>query len=137
MRSATPTLIVAQACAANGQWARCNRCAKFVGKVECILTFTITQYDKKFLAAPAENEIGFAQAAGDALDQRAQHVVTGLVAVRVVDLLEVIDVDQQQAECLWRPAQFAQQLLHQRAKACRLAIPVSLSVTAISSSRRW
>lgn len=41
--------------------------------------------------------VGFAQFALDALNVRYQQVVTALVVQRIVDLLQVVAVDQQQA----------------------------------------
>lgn len=53
------------------------------------------QDDAELFAAGARAEVGLAQAGGDDAGDALQHLVADLVAVIVVDVLEVIHVDQQ------------------------------------------
>ena len=56
--------------------------------------------DDEFLAAVAAGEIDAADRLADAQRELAQHVVAGVVAVRVVDRLEIIDIDHQHRDRL-------------------------------------
>src|SRR5581483_9769178 len=57
--------------------------------------------EHELLSAPAADEIGLADGAGDRTGDRAQHAVAGGVAELVVQRLEVVDVEEDEAE---RPA---------------------------------
>ena len=54
------------------------------------------QEGEEFLAAPTHDHVGLAQDLGQAGRDRGQHRVAGGVAVGVVDVLEVVDVEQEQ-----------------------------------------
>lgn len=63
----------------------------------------VGQHDDEFLAAVTGRVIGRpAQAAGDAAADRGERIVAGLMALRVVVVLEVIDVDEQQRQRVLR-----------------------------------
>ncbi len=87
--------------------------------------------DELFAAVPAR-EIDAADRSFDAQREIAQHVVAGIVAVGVVDRLEIIDVDHQRRQRLAARGglldQRAEMTFHER----RLNRPVSASVIAIS-----
>jgi hypothetical protein len=54
------------------------------------------QEGEEFLAAPAHDHVGLAQRDAQVLGDHLQHGVAGGVAVGVVDVLEVVDVEQEQ-----------------------------------------
>ena len=58
----------------------------------------LRQHDREFVAAEARHRVGLADALLQTLGGLAQHVVAGLVAERVVDALEVIEIDDEQRE---------------------------------------
>ena len=53
---------------------------------------------QELVAAPAEHVVGLADVADQERRDLAQHAVAGLVAERVVDALEPVDVDEQQRQ---------------------------------------
>ena len=57
-------------------------------------------HDDEFLAAIAAGEIDIADRLADAQRELAQHIVAGIVAVAVVDRLEIIDVEHQHRDRL-------------------------------------
>ncbi len=70
---------------------------------------------------------------GDRLGDAAQHDVAGRVAVRVVDGLEVVDVDEGDATAAARSGSARSTSVKSAARrACRLATPVSWSIVARS-----
>jgi hypothetical protein len=58
------------------------------------------EHGAELLAADAEHAVAPAHALAQALGHAAQRLVAGLMAVQVVDLLEVVDVDEDDAERL-------------------------------------
>ena len=58
----------------------------------------IGEQHQEFVAAEARHQIGGAQAGGDAQRHRLQQPVAGQVAERIVDALEVVEVDEQQRQ---------------------------------------
>jgi len=75
--------------------------------------------DDEFVAAVAEGEIGLSQCDADAVGKRLEHMIAGGMAVGVVDLFEVIEVDHHQGQGIVVPfaeGDFAlKQLLHRPA----------------------
>ena len=53
---------------------------------------------REFLAAPARQQVGRAQIVLDQLRKPDQNLITHLMAVAVVDRLEVVDIEEQQGE---------------------------------------
>ncbi len=53
----------------------------------------VDQQDDEFLAAEASQRIGAAQFRADARGHFAQHFIAALVAIGVIDQLEMVDVD--------------------------------------------
>ena len=86
-------------------------------------------------AAPARQHVGHAHVAQRFLRQRPQHGVAAGIAVRLVDRLEAVDVEQRQAEGLARADAALVLLLHQRLMWRRLTRPVSSSRVVCSRSR--
>ena len=58
----------------------------------------VEQDDAEFLAAAAAHDIDLAQARAEQIGQRSQDIVAGPVAVDVVHLFEVVEVDHGQAD---------------------------------------
>jgi hypothetical protein len=54
---------------------------------------SLRQQDSELLTTCAEELIGLAQPLLDSLSQRDQHPTVGLVAIAVVDALELVDVE--------------------------------------------
>ncbi len=74
--------------------------AQSLGGPQGAVTGRIGQYGDELLAAVARDQFAFA---GHDLEQPAelaQHIVAVLVAVRVVDLLEMVDIEEHQRERL-------------------------------------
>ena len=61
------------------------------------------QESQELFAAPAHDHVGLAQDLGQAGRDRGQHRVARRVAVGVVDMLEVVDVEQEQRADAVRP----------------------------------
>jgi hypothetical protein len=59
-----------------------------------LIRLAIDEQHHEFVAAPASGEVGTASGMVEALAKFLEDSVTGLVAVGVVDLLEIVDVDQ-------------------------------------------
>ncbi len=57
----------------------------------------MAQHHSELVAANAAHEVGFAGLADQGLANRPQHAVAGSMAVRVVDLLEVVEIEEDQA----------------------------------------
>ncbi|MNY55507.1 hypothetical protein D3C86_1914920 [compost metagenome] len=55
----------------------------------------ILQQGHELIAANARHRVGFTHARRDAARNRLQQLVAGNVAVLIVDLLEVVEVDEQ------------------------------------------
>ncbi len=66
----------------------------------------VGQDDDEFFAAPTSHEVEGAQAVVEGLGDHAEHVVADGVAVGVVDVFEVVDVDKQHAEAPVVAAEF-------------------------------
>src|SRR5579859_5717268 len=56
------------------------------------------EYDHQLLAAVAAEPVVLPDGAGKTMGQFAQHLVTAVVAVGVVDVFEMVDVDQGERE---------------------------------------
>ncbi len=70
------------------------------------------QHDAELVAAEARHQVALAHAAGEALGDVLQQQVAGLVAQRVVDQLEVVEVEEQQRELLVLARGVGEQRLH-------------------------
>ncbi len=73
-----------------------DREAKSVGDDRGAAEAGLRHHDNEFLAAQAADQIDAAYVAQRTLSQFAQHVVAGEVAVAVIDLLEMVDVEHHQ-----------------------------------------
>ena len=73
------------------------------------------QHQHKFLSAPAGHELPAAQVLADHPARLAQHHVSGLMTVGVVDPLEVVNVDHHQPEAALRLHQSIELLLGESA----------------------
>ncbi len=56
----------------------------------------LRQQDRELVAAEPREHVGLAHAAGKQLGDPDDHIIAGLVAERVVDVLEVVQVEHQQ-----------------------------------------
>ena len=106
--------------------------AQLLGQRGAFLDAGLGQDEHELLAAVAADEVGCAQAGRDRLGDAAQDDVADGVAVRVVDGLEVVDVDERDRQ----RALVARRALDLAYSApmsdCRLATPVSRSTVARS-----
>ncbi len=66
------------------------------------------QHEQEFLAAPPDQDVVRANGASQQVADVAQQLIAGLVAERVVHLLESIEVDQHAAE--WPRSRFAREI---------------------------
>jgi hypothetical protein len=89
------------------------------------------------LAAPARDDVAFVARRAQARGHRNQHLVTGRVPVRIVDVLEVVDIDHQQGAT--RPAARRQrrQLGDQAIGLAPVHQPGQRVMPAGTPARRW
>ncbi|MNT76826.1 hypothetical protein D3C72_2158780 [compost metagenome] len=66
-----------------------------LGQVQRLVQPQPRQQQAEFLAADAAGDIAFAQHFFQRVAQRGQHQIAGVVAVAIVDLLEVVEVQHQ------------------------------------------
>ena len=76
--------------------------------VERAFEVDAAEHDAELVAAESRDRVARPQRAGHPLRDRAQHGVTRGVAVRVVDLLEPVDVDHHHGDSLAVPARLSQ-----------------------------
>ncbi len=69
-----------------------------LGRAHGVAAARAGQDHGELLAADARDHVHLADHVGQDLGRLAEHLVTGRVAMAVVELLEVVDVDQEQAE---------------------------------------
>ena len=74
--------------------SRSTSSAQLLGEDRAFLDVRLGQDQHELLAAVAADQVGRAQVGGERLGDAAQDDVAGRVAVRVVDGLEVVDVDE-------------------------------------------
>ena len=107
--------------------------AQLLGEDRPFLDVGLGQDEHEFLAAVPADHVGRAQVRGDRLGDAPQHDVADGVAVRVVDRLEMVDVDERHRQ---RPARSAPARSTSANSAAssdwRLATPVSRSIVARS-----
>ena len=72
--------------------------AQRVGRREGVLLSQPGQQSAELLAADPEHGVTAPGAAAQGIGHQAQRLITDLMAVEIVDLLEVVDVEQQDAE---------------------------------------
>src|ERR1035438_8587732 len=70
-----------------------NRIENAIGENVGFFTVSVTRQQKKFLASPADHGIGKPGSGIDATRHLGQNLVSNLVPEKVVDPLEVVDVD--------------------------------------------
>ncbi|MNI51173.1 hypothetical protein D3C73_1058820 [compost metagenome] len=66
-----------------------------LGDGRSLVQMGLDQDDQEFLPAVTEDEVAGADVLGHGLGHLAQHLVADRMAVRVIDPLEVVDVQQQ------------------------------------------
>ena len=74
--------------------------ADLVHHTQCILLTGVRQHDREFLAAIAADMVGLAQALLEEQGQTLEDAVADGMAVGVVDLLEVIEVQHDEGQWL-------------------------------------
>ena len=106
-----------------GERRRGDLGADALGQRPRALLGRLVEDDAELLAAVARADVGFARARDQDLRQLGQHRVALQVAVRVVDLLEVVEVDHQERDALVvapRPVHLLQEALRQGAPVGQL-----------------
>src|SRR3546814_13122128 len=79
-----------------------HQAAHAVGNGDGDLGIDVRHHDDEFLAAVARHQVDVAHAPRYPLGQLDQHLVAALVAVAVVDALELVDVEHQHRDRLHR-----------------------------------
>ena len=95
--------------------------AQLLAQRRAFLDVGLGQDQHEFLAAVASDQVAGAEVFGDGLGDAAQDRVTCGVAIRVVDRLEVVDVDERDAErssVAGRALDFGEQIGEERLAIC-------------------
>ena len=104
--------------------------ADLLGQLARALQVGLRQDHGELLAAVARGQIAALDRLGQHLRHQTQHLIADLMAVGVVELLEMIDVGEQQRQRLPRSRLLVRGGASSWSKYLRLAIPVRLSVFA-------
>ena len=107
--TATPTETLTAGDAEPAQVERADRGPDALPDLERDLRARVAQQDDELLAAVAGRDVVLADGRHDRPADRAQDLVAGRVAVRVVEHLELVDVDHQDADRVARPAAAGEQ----------------------------
>ena len=70
-----------------------------LGCADLVLVVDVGEHDRELVAAEPRDFVGFAADAAQPRGGLADQLVAGLVAVQVVDPLELVEVDEQQPDC--------------------------------------
>src|SRR5690606_13925923 len=72
--------------------------AQLLGDLPGMVQVGLAQQQQELLSSPAADDVGAAQTAAQALGEGLQRLVAGVVAVAVIEPLELVEVDQQRAQ---------------------------------------